>query len=58
MLIDKNPLARYKYVMETEKIDWDSFQFKVKALDGIMVNIHVFLMLFKIKISILCASNI
>ena len=37
-LIDKNPVERCKSMLETEKIDWDSFQFKIEALDETKVN--------------------
>ena len=37
-LIDKNPMERYESMLETEKIDWDSFQFIVEALDQSKVN--------------------
>ena len=38
MPIDKNPMEIHKSVLEMEKIDWDSFQFKVEALDETKVN--------------------
>ena len=37
-LIDKNPIERYMSMLETENIDWDSFQFEVEALDETKVN--------------------
>ena len=41
-------------MLETAKIDWDSFQVKVEALDETMVNmINDLFMLFLIQISIL-----
>ena len=30
MLIDKNPVERYRVVLQTQKINWDSFKFKLK----------------------------
>ena len=39
MLIDKNPMERYKSVLKTQRIDWDSFQFEMEALDEIKVNL-------------------
>ena len=38
MLIDKNVMERYKSVLEMQRIDWDSFQFKIEALDETKVN--------------------
>ena len=38
MPIDKNPMEIHKSVLEMEKIDWDSFQFKVEALDETKVS--------------------
>ena len=37
-LIDNNPVERYKSVLETQRVDWDSFQFETEALDEIKVN--------------------
>ena len=38
MLIDKNPMERYRAVLETQRMNWDSFQFKIEALDKTKVN--------------------
>ena len=38
-LIEKNPMEKYKSMLETEKIDWDSFQFKAEAFNETKVNI-------------------
>ena len=32
MLMDKNPMERYMAVLETQKINWDSFKFKIEDL--------------------------
>ena len=37
-LIYKNPMKRYKTVLETQIINWDSFKFKVESLDEANVN--------------------
>ena len=38
MLNDNNPVERYRLIMETQRINWDSFQFKIKVVDEIKVN--------------------
>ena len=56
MLIDKNPVERYKSVLETQKIDWDSFQFKIDALDDTKVNmiIDFFNVISESDLNIIC----
>ena len=45
--------------METEIIDWDSYQFKIEALDETKVNtVNVCFNVISIQISILFATNI
>ena len=38
MLIEKNPMERYRAVLETQRINWDSFEFKSQAIDETKVN--------------------
>ena len=37
-LIGKNPMEKYKSVLEMQRFNWDSFQFKMDALDETQVN--------------------
>ena len=48
ILIDKDPINRYRAVLNAQRINWDSFEFKVEALNEAKINI---IDLFSIQIS-------
>ena len=43
LLIDKNSMERYMAILETQTINWDSFQFKIEAFDETDVNMNYLL---------------
>ena len=56
MLIDKNLVERYKSVLDTQRIDWDLFQFKMEALDETKVNMInvLFNVVFESDLNFVC----
>ena len=58
-LSDKNPVERYMTVLETQRINWDSFEFTIRAFNETKVNmINLLFNVISNSISILFASNI
>ena len=39
MLIDTNPVERYRAVMETQRINWDSLKFNIEAISENKMNV-------------------
>ena len=56
MLIDKNPVERYKSVLEKQRIYWDTFQLKMEALNETKMNMInvLFNVIFDLDLNFVC----